>query len=73
MVVPRWKMPSIPIEKALMVALDNHKFVMEKQVFSASFYDTSVQLFEKVILGLEQRVAQGQMNVNLSAQFTQMY
>ena len=40
-----------------MVALDNLKFVMEKQVFSASFYDTSAKLFEKVISGLEQRVA----------------
>jgi hypothetical protein len=46
-----------PIEKELLVKLDNQKFVMEKQVFSASFYETSAQLFEKVISGLEFRVA----------------
>ena len=43
----------MPIERALTIAKDNHKFITEKQVFSASFYDTTTQLFEKVITGLE--------------------
>ena len=38
---------------------DNQKFLVEKQVFSSAFYETTTKVFEKVIANLEKRSQNG--------------
>ena len=47
--------PLIPVEQRVGVLFDNQKFLIEKQVFSPAFYDTTTHLFEKVIDGIGER------------------
>jgi len=49
----------VPIREKVGVLMDNTKFLGEKQVFSAAFYDTTTQLFDKVLTNLEQQIDEG--------------
>jgi hypothetical protein len=50
----------IPVKRRVDTLLDNQKFLIEKQVFASTFFETTAQLFEKVVTSLEKRSALGE-------------
>ena len=50
--------------------MDNTKFLGEKQVFSASFYETTTQLFDIVLTNLEREEDHG---ANMQNQLMELY
>lgn len=62
--------PIVPDRRKIDVLSDNHKYLSEKQVFSASFYETTTQLFEKVIGNLEKKASK---NEDVTAECINVY